>query len=311
MNHASFSAAWLRLREPQDHLARAAAAAAAAAQGDGWIGALRRGRGKPTLEVLDIACGSGATLRQLASRLGGAQHWQVFDHDEALLQAWPEALAAWAKHRRGCRVAVPDDPAGALHVACEGFSATVQRHRLDLAHGLDSLPFAGADLLTATALLDLVSMAWLASLIERAARARLALAFGLVVDGRIEWNPPLEGDALVAQAFAAHQGRDKGFAGPALGAQAPQAARSLLARAGFAVEEARSDWVLNPGGRVEQHALHSALIEDMAAAASEQQPEQARAVARWRQLRAAAVEQTALRVGHVDLVAVPRDGHKP
>jgi SAM-dependent methyltransferase len=298
---SAFSAGWLQLREPHDHVARAAAAAAI---GEGWIAALHGNRRGPGLQVLDLGCGTGATLRQLAPRLGGVQHWRAFDHDEALLAAWPAAMRCWARHE-GHRVIEQGDR---LRIEGDRFAASVTRHRVDLARGLAALPLADADLLAATALLDLVSSAWLAELIERAARGPAVLCLGLVVDGRIEWTPALDREgggaeeAQVAAAFAAHQGRDKGF-GPALGAHAPAVARGLLEQAGYAVTEGRSDWVLQGSGA--GAALQAALIEGIARAALEQAPGQAASIERWRRLRAAAVERTCLRVGHVDLVAVP------
>lgn len=297
---AAFTADWLRLREPAD---RAARDTAAAAMGEPWLAALRGtdrpqpARAAAVRRVIDLGCGTGASLRYLAPRLGGAQHWQVFDRDDALLQAWPATMADWAG-REGHRVELNGT---ALRIEGAGFCATVERQRLDLAHDLDAVPLAGTDLLCATALIDLVSRAWLADLIGRARQAATRLSLALAVDGRIEWDPALPGDTAVASTFARHQGRDKGF-GPALGAQAPQVGHELLADAGYAVMAARSDWQL-PGG-----PLQAALLAGMAAAAHEQDPTAAPATEAWRRLRAAALERTCLRVGHVDLVAVPPPG---
>jgi SAM-dependent methyltransferase len=300
----AFTADWLRLREPSDHAARDAAAAAACEAGHRWHAALRGAaspsapkHAMPVMRVMDLGCGTGATLRYLAPRLGGAQHWHVCDHDEALLQAWPGTMAAWARSE-GHRVDADGDT---LRIGGQGFTATVERHRLDLAHlthALDALPLAETDLVCATALIDLVSRTWLADLIDHARRAAARLSLALVADGHIDWDPTLAGDAEVARTFARHQGRDKGF-GPALGADAPAAACELLARAGYVVESTRSDWVLQGG------PLQAALIDGMAAAVLEQDPDAAPLAATWRRLRVAALEGSRLRVGHVDIVAVP------
>lgn len=314
----SFTADWLALREPADRAAREAADAAmgaaglAALRGIGGIGGTG-GTGGPPLhgptdsqsgarQVVDLGCGTGASLRHLAPRLGGMQHWRVFDHDDRLLQAWPAAMDEWAR-RHGHRV---EASGAALRIEGAGFCATVERHRLDLARDLDTLALAGTDLLCATALIDLVSVRWFARLIGRARQAAARLSLALVVDGRIEWDPALEGDAGVARSFARHQGRDKGF-GPALGAHAPAVAQDLLAQDGYTVMAARSDWWLK-GGSPPGAALQAALIDGMAAAAREQDPADAPATEAWRRLRMAALERTGLRVGHVDMIAVPAPG---
>lgn len=310
----SFTADWLRLREPADQAARDMAAAA---MGERWLAALRGSDPPrpsmalaPVRRVVDLGCGTGASLRYLAPRLGGAQHWHVFDLDDALLQAWPAAMADWAG-REGHRV---EATSAALLIEGEGFSATVERHRLDLARDLDALPLGGTDLLCATALIDLVSQAWLADLIGRARQTVARLALSLIVDGRIEWDPAVAGDADVARSFARHQGRDKGF-GPALGASAPEVASALLAKAGYTVMAARSDWLLQGGvpqggsqGGLQGGPLQAALIDGMAAAALEQEPAAAPVTDAWRRLRVAALERTRLRVGHVDVIAVPPPG---
>lgn len=294
----AFSAQWLHLREPADRMARDAAAEAlwgpAALAEAGAAGGLPlASHGTGPLTVFDLGCGTGATLRALAPRLGGRQHWHAWDHDEALLGAWPAALAAWAQ-REGAEVV---ERGGLLVLRGRGFEATVERHRVDLARGLGTLPFAEAGLVCATALLDLVSHDWLAALVGHLRPTSAPLSFALVVDGRIEWNPALPGDGAVARSFAEHQGRDKGF-GPALGPRAPQVARDLLEAAGYVVRTARSDWLLAGG------PLQAAVVDGMAAAACEQDPQAAADIERWRTLRAAAVATTHLRVGHVDLFAV-------
>ena len=63
-----FSADWLALREPFDRSARQAAAAAFDLPA--LAGRLRGD--KPALEVVDLACGTGANLRELGPRLRGA-----------------------------------------------------------------------------------------------------------------------------------------------------------------------------------------------------------------------------------------------
>lgn len=281
---SGFGADWLRLREPFDHAAREAAQAAL-----GPV-ALPRDAGAP-LQVLDLGCGTGSTLRFLAPRLGGVQHWQVFDHDAVLLAAWPEALREWAA-REGHAMAMHGD---GLRIEGPGFAATVQRRPVDLAAALHTLPWSGAGLVCASALVDLAGAGWLSALVGHCAAARAAVLLSLNVDGRIEWSVPADGDADVAALFAGHQRRDKGF-GPALGPDAPARAARCLAAAGYSVRQARSDW--RATGR-----LQEALIDGMAQAAAEQAPAAREAVAAWRERRRSLCPRTTLRIGHLDLLA--------
>lgn len=286
---SGFSADWLQLREPFDRAARAEAAAelnlAAAVPG------LHRGH-DGVLNVLDLACGSGANLRALAPLLGGLQRWQVFDHDPALLHHLAPALASWARDeghllsRHGER----------LRVAGASFEVEVQRHRVDLAHDLAAVPFDGAGLVTASALLDLVSASWLARSVRHGRDAGAAMWFALSVDGRIDWDPQDPGDARMNTLFAQHQQRDKGF-GPALGHHAAAEAASLLEEAGYHVRQARSDW------RLHDPTMQAAMLDGMAGAAIEQDPGSATAVRGWLQRRRDLIRSARLQVGHVDLYA--------
>jgi len=295
-----FSADWLHLREPFDHAARETAAAAL-----GLPGRLARWRnrspGEP-LEVTDLACGHGANLRALAPGLGGAQHWRLVDHDPALLNAVPDALAPWAR-RHGYRFKLEGGygDAQAIDIAGPGFHARVVRHRVDLARDLASLDFGQTALVTASALLDLVSAPWLQALTHQARAARAALWFGLTVDGRVAWSPAEPGDELVHRLFSQHQRRDKGF-GPALGAQAADIAVQQMADAGYETLQTQTDWVID-GALAPQ--MQRAMVEGMAVAALDQNPAAQVAVRSWKARRGAGIGSSRLRVGHVDIVATP------
>jgi SAM-dependent methyltransferase len=294
-----FSADWLRLREPFDHQARerAANALGLAAHAVRWHS---RAAGAP-LAVMDLACGSGANLRELAPRLGGPQRWCLVDHDPALLAAVPHALAEWAT-QPGHRLSSRGDM---LHVSGPGFSAEVTRRTTDLARDLATLDFASVQLVTASALLDLVSEPWLQQLAQQGRSAGTALLFALNVDGRTQWQPADPHDDTVHREFSLHQRRDKGF-GPALGPQAVPCAQQVLARAGYQVTQAPSDWVIDatsaPGG--DAAAMLTAMVDGMAAAAIEQAPGSAAGVQAWQARRHAALAATRLVVGHADLIAL-------
>jgi SAM-dependent methyltransferase len=293
---ASFSASWLQQREPFD--ARARTTAAPRLTLAARLAALRPPAGTPW-RVLDLACGTGANLRWLAPHLGGTQQWLVVDHDAALLRRWPRQLAA-ATGRAPQRVAAGQP----LHFTGSGFHAQVQRRRLDLARQLEALPWQAPQLVTASALLDLVSAAWLQRLAAAATTHRVALLLALSVDGRHDWSPRDPFDDAVGARFAAHQGRDKGF-GPALGAEAVPTLQRLLQAAGYRVHVARSDWWLDGRNDGAALALQRALVDGIAGAACEQDPAASGALQAWRQRRQALAPRSTLRVGHLDLLALP------
>jgi hypothetical protein len=174
----------------------------------------------------------------------------------------------------------------------------------DLAReGLEAV--ARADLVTASALLDLVSEDWLTRLVAACARSRCAALFALTWDGSIEWSTRGGADAedaLVLDAIRAHQGRDKGL-GPALGPTAGTAAEAAFRASGFRTWQRPSPWNLGSS----DGELARALIEGWREAATEQRPDQSECFSRWaaRRTRVARGDGFRLVVGHVDLLALP------
>lgn len=183
--------------------------------------------------MLDLGCGTGATARAFAAVGAGVAGWRFFDRDASLLA---EALARTP--------------------GAEGMEGDLT--------DVTFLPLEDIGLVTASALLDLVSEAWLGALAVRLAGAGVGFYAALSVDGHVSWDPPHPGDAVVRAAFAAHQGRDKGL-GPALGARAPAMAAAIFAKQGFQVETAPSPWRLGP----RDAALQAAFTAGMAEAAAE------------------------------------------
>lgn len=316
---SGFSADWLRLREPFDHQARQAAfeALALGAQAERWRVELA---GAP-LSVLDLACGSGSTLRALAPRLGGLQHWRLLDHDPALLAAVPHALAEWAQEH-GHQVTLPEagTPA-AHHIEIQGahFKALVTLEQADLVqdlHRLNPNPSGSRPhLITGSAILDLVSADWLRALVHKAHEAQAAMYFALSVDGQTAWTPPDPLDETVHGLFAAHQLRDKGF-GPALGGKAVAEALRYMREAGYAVRQAPSNWVIDAQAvghapAAQTSAMLTAMIEGMASAALEQAQVSTptttasanQLITTWRTRRLAMLPTTRLQVGHIDIYA--------
>ncbi|MFO1423198.1 MAG: class I SAM-dependent methyltransferase [Candidatus Competibacteraceae bacterium] len=271
---SGFSADWLALREPVD----------AAARNPELTGRLQdwRWRRGP-LTVLDLGSGAGANLRFLAPLLGGEQHWRLVDHDPVLLARGEEQCGAWAAKRE--------------------INLTLNWRRLNLVLDWERLDFRGMDLVTASALLDLVSADWLERLAQRCRDARAAVFVVLSYDGSIAWEPALAGDEVVGEQVNRHQRTDKGF-GPALGPDATGALTVRLRELGYEVMTRPSPWRLGP----EQRGMQTALLEGWVNAARQIAPEAEDDWADWLARRRRWIEQGAsrLRVGHEDLFAWER-----
>ncbi len=186
----------------------------------------------------------------------------------------------------------------------------VRTRDLDLARGAESLLLGAGTLVVASALLDLVSANWLAGLLRACARSRSHLYLALTYDGRIDLSPHHPHDGTLIALVNAHQGRDKGLGGPALGPSAPACLAELAAGLGFALEAADSDWVLGP----DEPELQAALVAGWAVAAREQVPQgpESRgldeAICHWHEQRQAQIAAGILqiRVGHRDALLSPR-----
>jgi hypothetical protein len=285
---SGFTSDWLALREPADHRARAPGLAARVGAAFGE---------HEEIAVIDLGAGTGANLRYLAPRLGRRQHWTLVDDTPALLAAVGAASHDWA---RALSLTIPSRSA-ALHWQGDGLDCDAVVCRHDLTE-LDTLDLPEGALVTASALLDLVSAPWLQRLAARAAGAHATCLFALSYDGRIALTPADPLDAEIASLVNRHQTGDKGF-GPALGPSAIDTACDAFARQGFSLERATSDWRLDSGDR----ALAAELLRGWAEAASDTAPERAAEIARWLKLRleANARGRLGVLVGHEDLLALP------
>ncbi|BDW84724.1 class I SAM-dependent methyltransferase [Roseicyclus marinus] len=218
----------------------------------------------PAPLIVDLGAGTGATWRALSPLLPPGARWRFVDNDPALL-----SIAAAA--------------------AGEGAETVIA----DLAD-LEALPLAGATLVTASALLDLVSADWVAGLV-----ARLGVPFyaALSYDGRMDWTPKDPRDAAITAAFNRHQTGDKGL-GPALGPDAADHAARAFEAAGFTVTLADSPWLLGP----EMAALQRDLCDGIAAAAAETGLGDA---ADWGRARRETAALSRCMIGHLDILALP------
>lgn len=263
-----FDAGWLRLREPVDHRSRVRA----------LVTTLRReGSRRGWSRVVDLGAGTGSNLRFIAARIPWATTWTVVDHD-------PDLLDLIVDPRPDC---------------------TVRRVVGDLAdEGLDAVD--AVHLVTASALLDLVSRRWLEALCRRCAGTGAAAYFALSYDGRVVWDEPDDDDDFVLAAVNRHQRREKGLGG-ALGPEAPEVAEALFRDAGYATWLRPSPWRLSAP---EDTALAHRLVDGWVEAAFEMEPSAEARVRSWARRRRddLARGRTGLRVGHLDLLALPPEG---
>jgi hypothetical protein len=264
-----FAPEWLRLRETADARARAAELL------DPLRGLLRTARlpGREPLVVHDLGCGTGAMGRWLAPRLDGSQHWIVHDRDPRLLH-----------------LAVTDAPREAAY----GGEVTVEARRGELgALAPDAL--SGAGLVTASALLDVLTSGELDALADACALAGCPALLTLTVTGRVGITPADPLDAAVTDAFNAHQ-RRSGLLGP----DAVPAVIRAFAERGMGARTRPSPWRLGPGDR----DLTERWLTGWTGAAAEQRPELGEHLDAYLARRLEALEKGELRVivHHADIL---------
>jgi len=264
---SDFSAEWLALREPHDGRARnrevLASVAAAAAAVD-------------AVAVVDLACGTGSTLRAVRGHLPARQSWRLVDNSLTLL----------------ARVASYRSPS---HL-------TVATTAVDLARDLELALDGPLDLVTTSALLDLVSPAWLDRLIVEVAARRLPFYGALTYDGRAVTEPLARYDLELLAGFNLHQRTNKGF-GPALGPAAAGRAAQRFEEFGYTVVLGQSDWVFGPEDRAIQEAVFAGWAE-VGPLTTRLSSHEISGWLAWRRAHLAA-GRSRLRIGHVDIFAQP------
>ena len=264
-----FTPGWLALREPADAEARA-------------LDLLDRVRadlkGADRLVISDLGCGTGSMGRWLAGRLPGPQHWIMYDHDADLL-----AYAAATMSR----------------TAGDGAPVTVETRRHDIGR-LTVGNLTGSTLVTASALLDLLTADEVRGLAAACAGAGCAALLTLSVAGQVQLSPAEPFDSEVAGAFNAHQRRSVGGR-RLLGPDAVDAATEAFAQLGATVQVSPSPWRLGP----DRAELIATWLEGWVAAACEQRADLVPEAAPYlrRRLAASAAGDLRVVVQHSDLYA--------
>lgn len=281
---SGFSADWLALREPADHRARNDALATK-------LGA--RFRERPAIRIVDLGSGTGSNLRATAPLLGGTQEWVLVDHDPDLLEEAARALTRWADEAK----AVGDS----LALFKDGRNIGVSFRIADLDRDLDTLLAAKPDLVTASALFDLISEAWMKRFASALHASGADFYTVLTYNGRDEFVPSHPFDESVMRAFDMHQQRDKGF-GPAAGPRAAAALAKTLKDAGYSVETGDSPWVLKPS----DGALKRELLKGIVQAVEETGFIAEKGLQSWAFYRDAMAGEKGSRMitGHTDILAV-------
>jgi len=263
----SFSAEWLALREPYDKRSRNAAVldtVAAAVSG------------RRSIAIVDLACGTGATVRALTQRLPRPQSWRLADNDLGLL---------------GRASALANPP-----------QVNIEPVAVDLRRDLEFVLDGPVEFVTTSALLDLVSHEWLERLVTETAARRLPIYAALTYDGLATLDPVDPLDSVMIDAVNKHQRTDKGF-GPALGPDAAGTAPERFKAVGYTVTQGASDWVFGP----KDTAIQIEVLTGWAAAARDVGAVTIDDVIAWLGRRRGHVMagRSSMRVGHVDFFATP------
>lgn len=258
---SGFDVNWLNLREPLDALARDQHLLQKAAK---FVRSTKR------QTIIDMGSGTGSTLRAIAPLIPDA-HWSLVDNDKLLLQE------AARRHPQNDHI-------------------TYQTADLN---DLASLSLGEADLVSASALFDLCSKEFIERLGSELSKFKIGLYAALNYNGEIAFDIPHPDDPVMVELFNYHQCSDKGF-GPALGPESAHTLGALLTKAGYEVETAQSDWIIDENAA----ELHRLFVDGLVSAVTETGKLEQDRIRKWLEFR---VGQAGTRcvVGHSDVLALP------
>lgn len=272
-----FAEKWLQAREPADHHARSVELTVRLEQ---WARSAMNTDHHGPLRIVDMGTGRGSNVAYLVPALPSPQEWVLVDQDEGLL-----AEAA-------CRT-------GQLNVRFE----TSQR-RLTAEDFKGFLP-ENTDVVTASALIDLVSEGWLSAFVSEAVSKQAAVLIVLSYSGGFMLAPAHEDDLLLRELVNQHQHGDKGT-GAALGPDATAVLADKLFTEGYEVQIADTPWRLHR----DDASLATMLMAGWVAAAKNRSPKARDRLDTWfatrqQQVIAGELEIT---VSHQDVLGLP-PGH--
>ncbi|WP_417544067.1 glycosyltransferase [Marinobacter sp.] len=267
-----FAGEWLLAREAADHRARSVGLAQRLSQ---WIEDTANHQGQ--VRIVDVGTGRGSNAAYLASALSTPQEWVLVDQDENLLAEAARRVDQFnTPYEIVQRRLMPED--------FEGFLPD------------DTL------VVTASALIDLVSEAWLEAFAAEVISTQAAILVVLSYTGAFALSPAHEHDSLLQELVNQHQHGDKGT-GAALGPEAATVLADKLNSQGYEVKVVETPWHLSN----KDATLISMLMEGWVTAAKQQSPGDADQMDAWfaarkQQLAAGELEIT---VCHQDVLGLP------
>ncbi len=268
---SGFSIEWLNLREVSDHRARDKDLLKTAVD---WLNNLKA----KDKVIVDLGSGTGSTIRGLQryTTLTPSIQWRLVDNDPGLL-------------------------AEAIHRHSEEYS--IESFLVDLSE-TQKLPLKSVSLITASALLDLVSENFIRDLCQLIKEKNESQPVGfystLNYDGCIKWTPFHPLDASILMNFNADQRRNKGF-GPALGPDATDFLTRQFHCAKFQCLSAKSPWLLGPA----DYLLTESLINGISGVAIKTDGLTNSDILDWKTFRMKNIRTGTCFLGHTDILVLP------
>jgi hypothetical protein len=272
---------WLALREPADARARSRALADEA---------VRRMPAGPAV-IHDLGSGTGAMMRWLAPVLA-----PVLTADPHTPGPHTPGPQAWVRH---------DGDAALLALADVPPTVTETLTSVERLADLRPVDLARATLVTASALLDVLTRDELAVIVAACRAVRAPALFSLSVTGRVDLDPSDPADRAIEAAFNDHQRRQVDGR-LLLGPSATAVAQALFEASGWRVRTADTPWILD-ARQPRQRRLIAEWLDGWVGAALEQGPALEDVAAEYLRRRRARLARGDLRVvvHHKDLLAWP------
>ena len=269
-----FSSEWLALREQEDLLARNSTILECV---------IEHLKGEKRLNILDIGCGTGATMRALLPKFEQPQHWTLLDVDQELLaraQCLNEPLVS--------------DP-----------NYTLETKNVNLTAGFEFLN-SEYSLVTATALLDLVSEAWIKEFAKALKHNNLSFYCSITPNNRIETDPKDNLDEKVISTFNTHRYSDKGF-GMSLGGNAADFTIAQLQSLGYNVRSSSERWGNRHQNKSFRKIFNTKLVEGISQAVNNTKLLDVSELKQWTDSRLSAIQNEGCEIWFevIDFLAIP------